>query len=154
MKESKHLERRRIEAEMIARIYREMTNVVDSETALQVLTTVIENAAFEEGQAFEAKAKGDPSLDHFGKILGYWGDAMDIEDIEEDGGTLRFRVVRCHYIKFYEKAGLPPELVKLLSCARDAPFAKGYGIEFSRNRTLAEGADHCDFCYNWRSSDE
>ena len=154
MKESKHLERRRIEAEMIARIYRELLNVVETKTALQVLTTVIENAAFEEGQAFAAKTKSNPSLDHFGTILDYWGDAMDIEDIEEGGGTLQFKVVRCHYIRFYEKIGLPPELVKLLSCARDAPFAKGYGIEFSRNQTLAEGADHCDFCYIWRSGDE
>lgn len=23
-------------------------------------------------------------------------------------------------------------------------------IEFSRSQTLAEGADYCDFCYNWQ----
>ncbi len=153
MKESEHLARRRIEAEMIARIYREMTKVVGSELGLRILTNVVESAAFEEGREFKGTTS-DPSLDHFKTILNYWGDAMELEDLEEDGGTFQFKVVRCHYIKFYEKIGLPPELVKLLSCARDAPFARGYGIEFSRNQTLAEGADHCDFCYNWCSSDE
>lgn len=154
MLESKHLERRRIEAEMIARIYREMTDVMGSQTALQVLTKVIEDSAYEEGKAFRAEADAGPSLDHFKKIFDYWGDAMKIEDIEEDGGTFKFNVTRCHYIKFYEKIGLPPDLVKLLSCARDAPFAKGYGIDFARSQTLAEGQNHCDFCYRWHSASE
>lgn len=149
MKTSKHLERRRIEAEMIARIYQEMVEQLDSEVALHILTRVIEKAAFEEGQAFRDEAE-EPGVEHFATILNHWGDAMELEGLEKSADGLQFNVVRCHYIKLYEKIGLPQELVRLLSCARDAPFANGYGIEFERKSTLAEGASHCDFCYKSR----
>ncbi|MEE9473032.1 MAG: L-2-amino-thiazoline-4-carboxylic acid hydrolase [Acidimicrobiia bacterium] len=68
----------------------------------------------------------------------------------------RFKVTRCHYIECYEGMELPPELVELLSCARDAPFARAYSprLYFSRDQTLASGASFCDFCYSWRPTDE
>ncbi len=155
MKQSRHLARRRVEAELIGRVYREMSDLVGADRALEALTRAVEGAAFEEGRAMRAEAGAGPSLGHFKSILDEWDDAMEIEGVEETGDTWRFKVVRCHYIEFYEGIGLPPELVRMLSCARDAPVAKGYSdrLEFAREQTLAGGADHCDFCYRWLTAD-
>ena len=146
-----HLARRKIEAEMIGRIYREMCVVMDQAAALKILTNTIENAAVEEGRRFAAQADEKPALAHFKTILANWDEALQMEMLEESDDVLRFNVVRCDYIRAYESLGLPPELVGLLSCRRDAAFARGYSkrIEFTRRGTLAEGSPCCDFCYRW-----
>ena len=146
-----HLARRRIEAETISRIYREMCAVMDQPTALKVLTNTIERAAAEEGRRFASQADGEPSLAHFKTVLADWDEALQLEMLEESDEALRFNVVRCDYIQAYERLGLPPELVAALSCRRDTAFAKGYSerIEFTRSGTLAEGSPFCDFCYRW-----
>ncbi len=151
-----HLARRKIEAEMICRIYREMCEVMDQSAALSILTNTIENAAVEEGRRFAAQAHGKPGLAHFKTILVDWDEALQMEMLEEGDDILRFNVVRCDYIRAYESLGLPPELVTLLSCRRDAAFAKGYSerIDFTRRGTLAEGSLCCDFCYRWREERE
>jgi len=138
---------------MIGRIYREMVPEIGARQAIAILTRVIERAAFEDGRAFARTAKPGPSLEHFRTILDNWGDAMGIANLASDGRTLRFDVTRCDYVSSYRDLGLPVELVGLLSCRRDAPFARGYSdrLAFSRERTLAEGAPTCDFCYHWSS---
>ncbi len=151
-----HFTRRKIEAEMILRIYQEMCAAMDHTAALEILTRTIENAATEEGQRFAAQAGEKTSLAHFRTVLADWDEALKTEMLEESDDILRFNVVRCDYIEAYKSLGLPPELVALLSCRRDAPFAKGYSerIEFTRRGTLAEGHDCCDFCYRWIKNEE
>ena len=152
MSDLPHIARRRIEAELIGRLYNEMCAAIDQPTALKILTSSIESAAFAEGRRFAAQADGPPSLAHFRTVLAAWGGALQMELLEETDDLLRFNVVRCDYISTYEDLALPPELVSLLSCRRDAPFARGYSdhLEFTREGTLAEGRACCDFCYRWR----
>ncbi|MCP4593873.1 MAG: L-2-amino-thiazoline-4-carboxylic acid hydrolase [bacterium] len=149
---TEHIERRRIEAAMIGRIYREMCAAMEPRAALEILTRTVERAAYEEGRAFAARADGGASLSHFKTVLAEWEDALHIEVREDDSDVLRFDVTSCDYIRSYEGLGLSQDLVALLSCSRDAPFARGYSsrLEFSRCATLAEGHDGCDFCYRWR----
>jgi hypothetical protein len=146
-----HIARRKIEAEMIGRIYREMCSVMDPSAALEILTRTIEKAATEEGRRFAAGAEGTPGLAHFKTVLADWDEALEVQMVEDTDDVLRFDVARCDYIKAYEDLGLPSALVGLLSCRRDAAFARGYSehIEFTRSGTLAEGRDRCDFCYRW-----
>ncbi len=146
-----HIARRAIEAEMIGRIYEELCIAIGQSAALEILTCTIEKAATEEGQCFAARAGGRPSLAHFKTVLADWNDALQVQTLEETDDVLRFNVVRCDYIRAYQGLGLPSELVSLLSCRRDAAFARGYSerLEFTRQNTLAEGHTFCDFCYRW-----
>lgn len=138
---------------MIGRIYREMLKTIDPSTALAIIRRTIENAAYEEGRAFREENGGEATMEHFRTVLDRWGDAMEIADREASSCRLRFNVIGCHYIRFYEQLGLPPELVRLLSCGRDAPFASGYGVDFQRTQTLATGGHHCDFLYEPKPGD-
>lgn len=146
-----HLDQRRIEAEMIGRLYEKICEFLDQDAALQIVSRTLEDAAKQEGQQFAVEAKPDPGLGHFKSIRDFWGDALQVEVVEDDERTFRFDVVRCKYIEAYRDLGLPPELVRILSCSRDAPFASSYStqLQFSRASTLADGAKACDFCYRW-----
>lgn len=77
---------------------------------------------------------------------------MELQDVERHPGCFRFHVTRCRYIESYEALGLPRELVRLLSCARDAPYAGAYSprLSLARTHTLADGGNYCDFHYRWR----
>lgn len=147
------LDRRKIEAEMIGLLYAQMCEAMPPESALDVVRNSLEKTAFEAGRVFAATAADGPNLEHFKSVVNIWaaGDAVDHELLESSSDVFRLNISRCEYARAYRDMGLPDELVRTISCCRDEPFARGYSdcIEFTRTRTLAEGATHCDFLYRW-----
>lgn len=147
------LDRRRVEAEALGRVYARLGRDMDKEAALAVIRDVVAGAAAEAGRAFAASAPRGPSFEHFKTVLDLWrrGGALAIENVHDHDRSLTFDVTRCDYVRAYRDMGLPEELVALLSCARDEPFARAYDprLEFSRSQTLALGADRCCFTFTW-----
>ena len=151
MRDISHLDQRILEARLIGRLYSQMLKVMDADTAQQVVTQTLIEAAQQEGRLFASGATPEASLQHFKSIRDLWGEALEVEVVEDEESVFRFNVIRCKYVEAYSDLGLPPELVRILSCTRDAPFARGYSarLDFTRTGTLADGAAVCDFCYRW-----
>lgn len=149
------IERRKLEAELIGRLYTELCAAMPPDAALGVILATLEKAAFEAGQEFAKSAPGGPSFEHFKTITDIWGagGAMEYELLEDTADVFRLNATRCGYAEAYRDMGLPAELVRSLSCNRDAPFARGYSdrLEFTRTMTLAENGPHCDFLYCWKA---
>jgi len=147
------LARRRIEAEILGRVYRSLAQRVGEETALEVIGEAVEAAAEAAGRDFAAQAEGRPGLEHFATVLDRWceGRALEVEGVHRSAEALSFQVTRCAYEELYRSLGLPPALAYTLSCRRDAAFARGYdpAMGFERSPTLAEGAPECAFRF-WR----
>lgn len=148
------LARRMIEGQMLGQVYETTRAAEDREKALATVTRAVEAAATEAGMAFAAVAPKGPCFEHFKTILALWkhGGALTIEHVHDTDSHLTFSVTRCLYVEAYRAMGIPAELVPILSCARDAPFAAAYhpALEFDRPCTIADGADACLFRFTWR----
>lgn len=147
--------RRAIEAELAMRVYLAALPRLGEVAALELLNAAIDQAAFEAGRAFAAKAPGGaPSLAHFSGVLDLWqaGGALAIEGIELGAESLNFRVVRCGYMELYAEMGLPKALHATLSCRRDAAFAAGYSpkLLLDRPEIISAGAPACLFRFRWQ----
>ncbi len=149
------LPRRRVEAEILSRVFHTLRARVGDEAALEVIRTAVESAAEEAGRAFARQAPGAPTLAHFATVVERWreGNALDVEGPRLSGDVLEFTVTRCGYVELYRSAGLPRELAYALSCARDAAFARGYcaGLRMERSATIAEGSPVCRFRFVWEA---
>lgn len=145
--------RRKIEAELYGQLYKTMTEKLDKEKALEIITKNINDSAFLAGQNFAKTAEGKPNLKHFASIIEAWrmGDALEVENISIENNLLKMDVLNCKYQQAYYAMALPDELCKLLSCSRDEPFAKGYSnhLRMERETTLAEGGKCCPFKFYW-----
>lgn len=148
------LDRRRIEAEMLAQVYETLIVDFDESAALAFIEKTLRRAAFAAGQAFAAKAPDGPCLKHFATVLDLWRGtgALDIQDVRLEDTTLRFDVTRCSYAQLYRDMDLPRPLAQTISCCRDEPFAMGYSrnIAFRRANTIASGGTVCDFLFTWK----
>ncbi len=147
------LPRRRIEAEMLLRVYRVLCPQVGPDRALAVVSTAVEGAAEAAGREFARQAPEGPSLEHFATVLDRWreGDALDLRDVRLGEEALSFTVTRCRYADLYRSMGLSIPLARALSCGRDAAFARGYhaGLTLERRGTIVEGAAACRFRFVW-----
>jgi len=143
------LARRRIEAEILARVYESLVPRLGEETALEAIGDAVEAAAEAAGRDFAAAAPGGPSLAHFATVLDRWteGGSLELREVQLAEETLEFAVTRCAYADLYRSLGLPPALGYALSCRRDAAFARGYhpALALDRSATLAEGSPACRF---------
>jgi hypothetical protein len=150
------LERRRIEAAMLAEVYVALLARFDRDTALAVIEDTVEKAAHAAGKAFAASAPEGPSLAHFATVTGLWrrGGALVIENERISPSAISFDVTRCRYAESYREMGLPEELVTRISCLRDGAFAAGYSpkLQFTRPCTIASGAGHCPFTFTWNNA--
>ena len=149
------LDRRIIEAEMLANIYRTLRAHHSRDHALALVQETIEQGAFQAGQAFSAQAPGKPDFAHFQTIVDVWRGtgALTLENVRAGDRSLCFHVTRCAYVAAYRDMGLPPELCSMISCCRDEPFARGYSpnIAMERPQTIGGGAKYCDFTFVWES---
>ncbi|WP_025324002.1 L-2-amino-thiazoline-4-carboxylic acid hydrolase [Deferrisoma camini] len=147
------LPRRRVEAEMLLRVYRVLCPQVGPDRALAVVAAAVEGAAEAAGREFARQAPGGPSLEHFATVLDRWreGDALDVREVRLEEGVLAFTVTRCRYADLYRSMGLSVPLARTLSCGRDAAFARGYhaGLTLERRGTIVEGAAACRFRFVW-----
>ena len=148
------LERRRIEAEMLAQVYETLRGLHGPEEALAAITATTERAAREAGEAFADNAPQGPSLEHFATVAEVWqaGGALDLAREELESGSWSFAVTRCAYADMYlNDMTLAPDLAFALSCGRDAAFASGYHprLRLERSPTIAQGAPACLFRFLW-----
>ncbi len=73
---------------------------------------------------------------------------LDYDVLEDSEKRFCVRVKRCRYADFYRRLG-HPEIGYTLHCATDFGEAKAFWpeIHFTRTKTLMEGNDHCNHCY-------
>jgi hypothetical protein len=144
------LERRKIEAAVIAPIYEEMREAFGEDKAREVLRKAIRRAAIAAGAEMGRQAPGGADLESFKAIQHLWtkGDALTIEVLANEPGVFDFNVTRCRYAETYRAMGLGA-IGDLLSCNRDGAFCEGYDprIKLTRTQTIMGGASFCDFRY-------
>jgi len=150
------LQRRRIEAEILAEAYAELCMDMPAHKALGIIERTCARAARGAGQSFAASAPEGPSLRHFSGVVDIWrtGGALDIVHERLDGAAFSLTVTRCGYAALYlDDMDLAPELAFALSCIRDAAFAEGYSpkLRLVRSPTIIQGAPACEFRYEWLS---
>lgn len=145
---------RTAQAGLIDRIWTSLKKDVGPERARAILTEAIQADARAAGEAFARLAQGNPSLKHFATVLDRWqeGGALEITDMDLTASTLSFTVRACAYARKYSEMGLEPELGAILSCVRDEPFAQGYSLCLSmqRSQTIMQGAPRCLFTFSWQ----
>jgi L-2-amino-thiazoline-4-carboxylic acid hydrolase len=151
------LARRKIEAAVIAPIYDEMVKSLGEAKAREILGAAIRRAAVAAGAEMAKRAPGRADFESFKSILHLWtmDDALSVEVLRDAPGVFDFNVTRCRYAETYRAMGLGA-IGDLLSCGRDGAFCKGYDprIELTRTQPIMGGANHCDFRYRQRGSDE
>src|ERR1700728_764467 len=141
------LARRRIEAGIIAPVYREMRQAIGEAKARDILRRAMRRAAIDAGAEMASRAQSGADLESFKAILPLWtrDDALTIEVLDDKPGVLDFNVRRCRYAETYRAMGLG-EIGEILSCNRDGAFCEGYDprIKLTRTQTIMGGASHCD----------
>lgn len=149
------LQRRRIEANIIAPIYRIMVREFGQERAAAIIEEAITEDARKAGARFAASEPNGASLQTFIAIQELWekDDALITETLVETEDEFTYQVHRCAYAEMYKDMGLA-DIGKLLSCTRDYEFIAGYdpSIELTRTQTVMEGAKHCDFSYKRKAN--
>lgn len=146
------LQRRKIEAAIIAPIYEGMVREIGEARAQAILDEAISKAAIDAGTSFAAKTEGGANLLTFQALQSLWtkDDALQVEVVRADAKHFDYNVKRCRYAETYREMGLG-KIGHLLSCNRDGVFCQGYNpdIKLKRTQTLMQGADHCDFRYTY-----
>jgi hypothetical protein len=147
------IERRMIEAEAYARVFDAVARVHGEPAATAIVVEAVEAAAFQAGRAFAATAAGGPSLAHFMTVLDVWraSGALDVGPVQSSEREFSFTVSRCDYVARYRAMNMPTPLVGLLSCRRDAAFARGYSplLRMERPESIGEGCKRCQFRFIW-----
>jgi hypothetical protein len=143
------LQRREIEAGVIAPLLRAFAAEVGEERAKAILAGVIRDLARRSGRAAAAAAGGN-DLVHLKQVVAGWneGGALELTVRRDDAEAFEFDVTRCRFAEMYHRLGLA-DLGPLLSCDRDGAMVEGFnpGIVLTRTQTLMQGATHCDFRY-------
>lgn len=144
------LQRRRIEANIIAPIYRIMCRELGQQKAAEIIHEAISDDARKAGARFAASEPGGAGMRTFIAIQDLWkqDDALVTNTVVESDDEYVYEVHRCAYAEMYREMGLA-DIGALLSCTRDEDFIVGYapGIELTRTQTIMEGAPYCDFRY-------
>jgi hypothetical protein len=143
------LDRRRIEAMVLAPVFKAFAQEVGEARAREIMGEVIVRIAQEQGSAL-AQRMGRNDLQAFAESKGPWlrDDSLEIEDLEQSGSVHSYNVTRCRYAEMYRELGLP-ELGAILSCGRDFALCGGFNpdIRLTRTQTIMSGAAFCDFRY-------
>ena len=143
------LNRREIEARLLAPLLEAMSKEFGQERVLEITRSVIQEISHQQGVQFRNSMKSN-DLEHFAEVLETWqkDNAIQTEVLEQTRKKFSFNVYRCRYAEMYQHLGIP-ELGKVLSCDRDYALIEGFNpdIRLTRTQTIMEGADLCDFCY-------
>src|SRR5579862_2581639 len=141
------LTKRRLQAQVIGPIYREMVAEIGEEKASAILDAAIRKAAIAEGKDFAERAPGGrTSMASFIKLYELWAadDALEVKVLEATDEKFDFDITRCRYAETYKEMGLG-KIGHLLSCNRDGTFCQGYdpNITLERKQTIMQGASCC-----------
>lgn len=144
------IERRRIEAEIVGHLYRELVTRFGEGPAREVVDAAIRKAAVAHGEKCRSDLGHMPDFTDFEAILPAWTaeDALTIEVKEVGPDRFSYDVIRCRYAETYKEMGLS-EIGSLLSCNRDAAFCEGFNpaMRLERTETIMEGGQRCNFRY-------
>jgi hypothetical protein len=139
------LQRREIEAGVIAPLLEAFAREVGEPRAREVVAGVVRELAREAGCA--AASHGN-TLAHLKEVVAKWteGGALELTVLRDDATAFEFDVTRCRFAEMYARLGIA-HLGGALSCARDAALIDGFNpaIELTRTQTIMDGAPHCDF---------
>ncbi|MFV0295954.1 MAG: L-2-amino-thiazoline-4-carboxylic acid hydrolase [Hyphomicrobiaceae bacterium] len=146
------LERRRIEAKLLAHVYQTLRKRLGDKEARDIIADSVTRSAIEQGRQMAAALDGATSLQTFIDAQELWtrGGALDVEVKEQSSERFAFNVKRCAYAEMYRDMGLG-DIGDLLSCQRDGAFCEGYDpkLKLTRTQTIMQGASHCDFVYQY-----
>lgn len=141
------LQRREIEARILAPVIESLMERFGREEVLGVVREAIEAIAQAHGSQL-AERLGSRAMEKLPEVLELWKQdgALEADELHRDDGHFDFNVTRCRFAEMYERLGIR-ELGSILSCNRDFCFAKGFNpdMELTRTQTIMEGASHCDF---------
>ena len=141
------LNRREIEARLLAPLIEAFSAELDRERVLEIIRHVIQEIAHQQGVQLAKSLKAN-DLEHFAVVQEGWkkDNAIQTEVLELTEKKFSFNVYRCRYAEMYAHLGIP-ELGKILSCDRDFALIDGFNpkIRLTRAQTIMEGADICDF---------
>ena len=144
------LTRRRIEAQILAPVYRVLVRDLGTERAREIIAEAITEDARAQGARLAAREPGGANLRTFIDLQSLWkaDDALETETLEATDEVYSYDVTRCRYAEMYSELGLA-EIGDLLSCTRDYVFPLGYDpeITLTRTTTIMSGARRCDFRY-------
>lgn len=144
------LQRRRIEAGIVAPIYDILTREFGVERAQEIIREAVTRDARAQGARMASAEPGGANLTTFIAIQDLWkaDNALDTETLVANSEQYDYDVTRCAYAQMYKEMGLE-EIGYLLSCQRDYEFPLGYDehISLERTTTIMEGALRCDFRY-------
>jgi len=151
------LEKRKMQAEVIKPIYKEMVSSIGEAKAKEILKNSIIKSAVNEGKSLRKLSdKKNDSLsviDQFIDVFENWktGGALEIKELKKSHSDYYFDVTRCKYAEMYEEMGLK-NIGDLLSCNRDGSFSKGFdpNLTLERNETIMKGANCCTFRYRYK----
>jgi len=148
------LNRREIEARILAPLLTALMLEFDRDKILEITRKVIWETARQQGMQF-ARSVDKNDMEHFAEIQETWkkDNAIQTEVLELTNKKFSFNVFRCRYAEMYLHLGVP-ELGKILSCERDYALIEGYNpkIRLTRTQTIMEGADLCDFCFEMKTA--
>lgn len=151
------LERRRIEATVLKKVYDVIVERSGEAEAQAVLGEAVSRSAIEQGKSFADELGHAPTIQDFVDIQPLWTkeDALVIDVISQGEDHFDFNVTRCRYSEMYKEMGLG-HIGHLLSCNRDGDFCIGYNpdMKLERSQTIMKGASHCDFRYRMEPSDK
>lgn len=147
------LRRRRIEAGIVAPIYRVMVREIGAERAREIIREAIAADARAQGARMARREEEDgrpADLTTFIALQELWkaDDALVTETLTATPERYDYDVTRCRYAEMYQEMGIA-EIGELLSCARDYEFPLGFdgSITLQRTTTIMTGARRCDFRY-------
>jgi predicted ArsR family transcriptional regulator len=148
------LNRREIEARLLGPLLKAVGAELDRQRVWEIARVVIQEAARQQGiQMAKSMEKND--LEHFAEVQETWkkDNAILTEVLELTDRKFSFNVYRCRYAEMYQHLGMI-ELGKMLSCERDYALIEGYNpdIHLTRTQTIMDGADICDFCFEFKKS--
>lgn len=150
------LERRRIEAKLLAHVYATISESHGRDAAAKIIGESVRRAAIEQGAEMSKALGGQTSLATFVAAQELWtrGGALEVDIDEASDERFAFRVTRCEYARMYREMGLG-DIGHLLSCQRDGTFCEGYDphLKLRRTQTIMQGASHCDFEYTYERSE-
>ena len=117
---------------------------------------MIQDIARQQGEQLANSVKKN-DLEHFASIQDTWkkDNAIQFEILELTQKRFSFNVYRCRYAEMYHHLGVS-ELGKMLSCDRDFALIEGYNpkIRLTRTQTIMEGAEICDFCFEFNQANK
>ena len=146
------LERRRIEAKLLAHVYAVVAERDGKAAAEAVIGESVRRSAIEQGREMASALSGETYLQSFIAAQELWtrGGALEVAVEEASADQFTFRVTRCEYARMYREMGLG-HIGHLLSCQRDGTFCEGYDprLRLQRTQTIMQGAAYCDFDYTY-----